>query len=186
MFIDFLALMLIDLVAGLLLFAVYFFWFLEEGQQKMAAGFLAVGFIQTVTGLDIIFRWPLPGSYNVGFGEPAVMFGVLFFTLGLAILLDWDLLSLGIVAVIFGAVAIVVGIRILNLGLTKEPVLTFFAYLLSGLVGLAALPGYYLREYPIIRALVALAALGAAILWAITGYASYWGHLESFAKWKPS
>jgi len=48
------------------------------------------------------------------------------------------------------------------------------------------LPGYYLREYPIIRALVALAALGAAILWAITGYASYWGHLESFAKWKPS
>ncbi|WP_455382745.1 DUF981 family protein [Salinispira pacifica] len=186
MFIDFLALMLINLVAGLLLFAVYFFWFLEEGQKKMAAGFLAVGFIQTVTGLDVIFRWPLPSSYNVGFGEPAVMFGVLFFVLGLALLLEWDLLSLGIVAVLFGAVAVVVGIRMLSLGMTKEPILTFFGYLLSGIVGLAALPGYYLREYPIVRALVALAALGAAVLWAITGYASYWGHLESFAKYKPS
>ncbi|HUX12999.1 MAG TPA: DUF981 domain-containing protein [Spirochaetia bacterium] len=185
MFIDFLALMLINLVAGMVLFAVYFFFFLEEGQKKMAPGFLVVGFLQLVTGLRVIFTWPIPGSFNITFGEPAVLFGALFFTLGLALLLDWDLLSLGIVAILAGFVAIVVGIRIANLGFTKEPIVAMLGYLLTGIVAVAALPGYYLRQYTIVRVLVALAALGAAIIWAITGFGSYWGHPESFAKWKP-
>jgi putative membrane protein len=185
MFIDFLALMLIILVAGMLLFAVYFFWFLEDGQKKMAPGFLVVGFLQLVTGLKVIFSWPLPGSFNISFGEPAVLFGALFFTLGLALLLDWDLLSLGIVAIIGGIVAIIVGLRLANLGMTKEPIVAMLGYVLTGIVGIAALPGYWLRRYPIIRILVSLAALGAAIIWAITGFGSYWGHLESFAKYKP-
>jgi len=185
MFIDFLALMLILLVAGMVLFAVYFFWFLDNDKKKMAPGFLVVGFLQLVTGLKIIFSWPIPGSFNISFGEPAVLFGALFFALGLALLLDWDLLSLGIVGMLSGVVAIIVGIRLANLGMTQEPVVAMLGYLLTGIVGIAALPGYWLRRFTIIRVLVSLAAIGAAVIWAITGYASYWGHVASFAKYKP-
>jgi putative membrane protein len=131
----------------------------------------------------MIFTWPLPSSFNIAFGEPAVLFGALFLALGFALLFDWDLLSLGIVGMLGGLVALVVGVRIMDMGITKEPLAAMVGFVLTGIVGVSALPGYYLRRYTVIRVLVTLAALGAAFVWAITGYASYWGHLEQFAGW---
>lgn len=185
MFIDYLALMLINMVIALVLFAWFFFKHLEEGRKVMAPGFLMTGFISIVTGFFTITHWPLPSSYNVVYGEPAVLFGVLFFTAGLALLFDWDLTSLGIFAFISGVVAVIVGIRMLTLNMSKEPAVTMLGFLLTGIVGIAALPGYWLRKYPIIRILVALAALGAAVIWAINGFGAYWGHPASFIKYAP-
>jgi putative membrane protein len=184
MFIDFLAMMLIDLVIALVMFA-WFFFRIEADRKQMAPGFLMTGFLSLVGGLYICFKWPLPGSYNITFGEPAVLFGLLFFTLGIALLKDWDLTSIGIFAFFAGIVAVIVGIRILGLGFTKEPLATFLGFLLTGLVGIVSLPGYWLRKYPIVRMLVALAALGAALVWGITGFGAYWSHPASFAKWTP-
>ena len=184
-FIDFLPLMLVTLVAGMLLFSIFFFFFLEDGKKKMAPGFLLVGALELITGLDIILTWPLPSSYNIAFGEPATLFGAIFFFLGLALLFDWDLLTLGVIGILGGIMAIIVGVRLAVLHMTSEPVVAMLGFVLTGIVGIAALPGYALRRSTVIRFLVALASLGSAIIWAITAYASYWAHLVSFAKFTP-
>ena len=86
MFIDFLTLVMINLVAGTVLLA-YYLWrgIDEEDQRPYASGFFITGLVSLITGLQISFTWPLPGSYNVGYGDATTLFGVVF--LGTAIAL---------------------------------------------------------------------------------------------------
>ena len=65
MFIDYLTLMLMNLSAGLVIMAFFVFRFLDKDRKKMVPGFLASGFLALITGLRVIFTWPLPGSYNI-------------------------------------------------------------------------------------------------------------------------
>ena len=185
MFVDYLTVMLINLVAGLLLLALHLVAFIQRSPKKLAPGFLLTGFIGAATGLHMTLTWPLPGGHNIAFGEMSLLFGALFFFAGLALLRDWDLLGLGIYAVLAGAAAVVVGARILDKGMTKEPLVSFLGYLLTGAGGILVLPAYLLRKSAAVRVVVALVLAGAAVIWALTGYASYWGHLESFAKYFP-
>jgi len=185
MFVDYLTLMLINLVAGLLLLALHLVAFMERNPKKLAPGFLLTGFIGVATGLPMTLTWPLPGSHNIAFGEMSLLFGALFFFAGLALLRDWDLLGLGLYAVLAGAAAIVVGARILDKGMTKEPLVTFLGYLFAGAGGLLILPAHLLRKSTAVRVVVALVLAAGAVIWALTGYASYWAHLESFEKYFP-
>ncbi len=185
MFVDYVALMLVNLVIAMALVTLYFAKYINESPKVLAPGFLLTGFIGLVTGLHMIFRWPLPGSYNIAFGEVSVLYAALLLFVGIALLADWDLLSLGIFAVFAGVVAVVVGLRILNLKMTKEPLLAALGFVATGATGILSLPAYLTRKNPVVRYLAALAALGAAGIWAFTGYSSYWAHLESFAKWAP-
>src|SRR4030042_2280397 len=140
MFIDYLTVMLINLVAGLLLLALHLVAFMERNPKKLAPGFLLTGFIGAATGLHMTLTWPLPGSHNIAFREMSLLFGALFFFAGLALLREWDLLGLGIYAVLAGVAAVVVGARILNLGLTKQPLVTFLGFLLTGGGGILTPP----------------------------------------------
>jgi putative membrane protein len=185
MFVDYLTVMLINLVAGLLLLALHLVAFIQASPKKLAPGFLLTGFIGTATGLHMTLSWPLPGGHNIAFGEMSLLFGALFFFAGLALLRDWDLLALGIYAVLAGLAAVVVGARILNLGLTRAPLVSFLGYLFTGAGGILILPAWLLRKSVAIRVVVALVLVAGAAIWALTGYASYWGHLESFAKYFP-
>jgi putative membrane protein len=185
MFVDYVALMLIDLVLSMVLIALYFAKYINENPKVLAPGMLMSGSVGLATGLHMIFRWPLTSSYNIAFGEPMVLFSALLVFTGIAILADWDLLSLGIIAFLVGIVSVIVGIRILNRGMTKEPLVAALGFVGSGVAGILALPAYLTRKNPVLRILAALAALGSAIVWGFTGYASYWAHLESFAKWAP-
>ncbi|HUX20535.1 MAG TPA: DUF981 domain-containing protein [Spirochaetia bacterium] len=196
--IDFLAMDLVILAVALVLVAWFFVRYINEDQQKVAPGFLAVGFLAGISGLDIIFRWPLAGSYNIVFGEPLAMFGVLLFFTGLALLKGWDLHTIGIFAVFAGLVAIVLGIRMwygievtdksgqkVLKGMTQEPALAGLSFILTGVGGMLTLPAYILRKNMAIRVIVAVIFLVAAVLFAFTGYGSYWTHPESFATSKP-
>jgi len=122
MFVDFLALLLVNMVAGFVLLAVYVFKGLDDQEQRHWAPGLAIcGGIALVFGAYITACWPLPGSYNVAYGEMSVLFGAIFLATAVAMLAGWQLTSVAGYAFFAGLAAVVVGVRILNLGLTQAP-----------------------------------------------------------------
>lgn len=185
MFIDFLTLMLINMAVALVLFALYMAFYFEKNSKKMIPGFLMVGFIALATGLRTIFTWPLPGSYNILFGELTVMLGAIFFMAGLAILFDWNLITVGIFSLFTGAVAVLLGVRILDMQLTQEPLVAAVGYILTGATAILTLPAIALPKLKWLRWLTALAAICSAVIWALVGLPSYWAHIDSFSKWAP-
>ncbi len=185
MFIDYVALMLINLATGLVLLALFVILYPDHDPKKAAPGLLASGFISVATGLHMIFTWPLPGSYNIAFGGMAVLFGVLVFGAGLLGVFAWDLLGLAIYAALAGLAAVVVGVRIGVLGMTKSPALSLLGYVFTGAAGILTLPMYFLRKSLAFRIIVAAVMLVGAAIWAFTGYGAYWEHLEAFSKWSP-
>lgn len=188
--IDYLTLMLINMVAGLFILAYYVYRGLEATEQKRwVPGFAITGFIALVTGFHMIFTWPLTGSYNIAYGEITVLFGILFLGAALAIAKGWELHTVTIYAFLAGAAAILIGLRIINLGMTKEPALSGIGFILTGLGGIFAAPTLYfqaLRTSRTFRLLGAIVLIVAALIWALTGYNAYWGHLESFSNWVPA
>jgi putative membrane protein len=185
MFIDYLTIMLINIVAGLVITALFVLKYLEGERWKAAPGFLVTGFIALVTGFHLIFTWPLPGSYNIPFGEMTILYGALYIAAGIAVLMQWDLLTLAVYAVFAGAASIVLGIRIFDLKMTNDPLAAMAGFVLSGLAGVLSLPVYLLRKSAVVRILAAILALAAAAVWAILVFAAYWDHLSVFSKWVP-
>jgi putative membrane protein len=192
MFIDYLTLMLINMTAGLLLLAYYVYRGIgAEDVKPWVPGFTMTGFIALTTGLYMSFTWPLPGSHNIAFGEMSVMFGTLFLGAALALWKGWKMSTVSIYAVFAGLAAIVIGARVINLGMTRSPVISGIGFILTGLGGFFAWlcclaePVLSLRTNRTLRAVGALVLIVAAVIWAFTGYAAYWEHLESFSTWVP-
>ncbi|HET7839716.1 MAG TPA: DUF981 domain-containing protein, partial [Rectinemataceae bacterium] len=185
MFVDYLTVMLVNMIAGLVIMALFVYRYMDGDRKKVAPGLLMSGALALVTGLHMSLTWPLPGSYNIAFGEMAVLFGILFLFLGIASLADWELLTLAIYAVFAGVASIVIGIRIFDLKMTSEPLISAGGFVLTGLAAVISLPVYYLRRFRLVRILASLALLGGAAIWAAIGYLAYWAHLANFAKWAP-
>ncbi len=186
MFVDYLTLMMVDLIAGLGLLAYYLYARESLQERAYAAGFGAVGLLGLILGLGMVFTWPLPGSYNILFGEAMALFGLVFLAAGVALGLSWDLRPVGVFAFFAGFYAILGGARILSLGLTREPLLSGLAFILAGLVGLLALPLYRLVLTSLVfRRIAALGLVAVAILWGVTFANALWGHLETFREWLP-
>jgi len=190
--IDYLTLMLINMTAGLVVLADYVYrGIVAEDKRPWAAGFAITGFVAVATGLHMSFSWPLPGSHNVLFGEPTVLFGTLFLGAALALSNEWSMGPVAIYAFFAGLVAVVLGVRLIDMGLTRSPVMAGVGYILSGLGGLLAWlccllhPVVSLRSSRTLRIVGALVLLGAAAIWALTGYAAYWDHIESFSDYVP-
>ena len=188
MFIDYLTLIMINLVAGTALLAHYLYKGLEEKDQRAyAAGFGAVGLLGVVLGLTLTFTWPLPGSYNVGFGETTTLFGIVFLATALALSQGWNLMPVAIYAFFAGVDAILVGVRIISLGITKLPLLSGTGFILAGLGGVLAAPGLrFLKSSKAFRTIAALVLLVTALVWAFTFYNALWGHMASFTEWVPA
>jgi putative membrane protein len=187
MFIDYLTLVMINMVAGTVLLAYYLWRGIDETDQRAyAAGFGGVGLVALITGLMISFTWPLPGSYNVGYGDATTLFGVIFLGTALALSQSWSLVPVAIYAFFAGVDAVIVGVRILSLGLTQEPLLSAIGFVLAGLGGLFAAPFFmFFRNSRVFRMLAILVLLATAAIWAVTFYGSLWGHMASFSKWLP-
>jgi len=188
MFIDYLTLIMINLVAGTALLAYYLFYGMDaKDQRPYAAGFSIVGLLGLVLGLALTFTWPLPGSYNIGYGETTTLFGAVFLAAGIALAMGWDLLPVAIYAFFAGVDAVLVGVRIISLGLTKEPIMSGIGFVFAGLGGVFAFPFLkWFKGNKVLRTVAALVVLVTVLLWAITFYGSLWSHLEVFAKWVPA
>jgi putative membrane protein len=187
MFIDYLTLAMINLVAGTVVLAYYLWKGMDDQDQRpYAAVFGVTGLLALVLGLHMSFNWPLPGSYNIGFGETTTLFGVVFLATALALSQGWSLLPVSIYAFFAGVDAVLVGARILSLGLTKEPIMSAIGFISAGLGGVFAAPFFlWFKNNKTFRMLAALVLLATAALWAVSFYGALWGHLESFSKWVP-
>jgi len=186
MFVNYLTLMLINLVAGLFLAAHYVYWGLDKPDQKpWAPGFAMVGLIALATGLHMIWNWPLPSSYNIAYGELSALFGIIFLGAALALAKGWKLLTVGIYACFAGLAAAIVGLRIIVLGMTQQPLVSGTGMILAGVGGALFPLARHFKANRSVRVIVALILVGAAAIFAVTGYLAYWGHLADFAGWAP-
>ena len=164
MFIDYLTLLMINMVTGTALLAYYVLkGVTTEDSRPFAAGFLMVGLVAFLGGAHMVTTWPLPGSYNIGFGESTLLFGVVFLGAAWSLAKGWDLLPVAIYAFFAGIDAVLVGLG-----------------------GIAAAPGLaLLKKSQVFRYIAAAVLLVVTAFWAYTFYSSLWGHLESFPTWLP-
>ncbi len=187
MFIDYLTVLMINLAAGTALLAYFVLkGITSEDNKGFAAGFAVVGLIALVGGAHMSLNWPLPGSYNIGFGESTLLFGAVFLGAALAVAKGWDLMPISIYAFFAGIEALLVGIRIIDLGLTKSPLISGIGFILAGLGGVAAAPGLaLLKKNQTFRYLAAGTLILVSLFWAYTFYNTLWGHMDSFSSWVP-
>lgn len=185
--VNYLTLMLINMVAGLVLLATFVYQGLDNtSARRWIPGFGMTGAVALATGLHMVWNWPLQGSFNIAYGETTVLFGILFITTSLALALGWDLFTVTLYAFFAGAVAILTGLRIIDLGITQRPLIAGLGFILTGLGGVLATPTLlYFKTNRTWRLLAVAVLLAAALIWAFIGYYTYWGHLESYADWQP-
>ncbi len=178
--------MLINLVAGLFLLASYVYYGLDQANQKRwIPGFGITGAIALLTGLHMTFTWPVRGSFNIAYGETTILFGILFIATSIALAQGWDLITIAIYGFFAGLAALLIGIRIINLDLTKRPLLTGIGFILTGLAGIFAAPTLYLRTNRTLRLVGTIILIAAAFIFALTGYLTYWGHMADYSNWQP-
>jgi len=182
MFIDYVTLMLANMVAGLLVLA-FFLWRdaadpRPETARKWAPAMAIPGLVAAVTGFAMTFTWPLPTPFNIAFGETSVMFGVLFLAAAWALARGWDLLPLGIYAFVAGLVGILLGVRIWHLGLTQSPPLSAIGFILTGSGGLFAGLVLWFRRNPLLRRTGSVVLTLAAAIWLFTAVMGYWMHMK--------
>lgn len=186
MFINNLTLMLINMVAGFVLLILYIARGLGQSDQRSwVPGFAMTGLVALLTGLYVIWRWPLPGSYNIAFGEMTVLFGVIYLGAALGMALGGNLLSVAVYAALAGLAAIVVGVRIIDLGMTLQPVMAGIGFILAGASGPLLLLYHYVPSKRVLRVLAAVVLGVAAVIFALTGYLAYWSHLADYSAWPP-
>jgi putative membrane protein len=188
MFIDFLTLVMINLVAGTVLLAYYLWKGLDEENQKpYAAAFFVTGLVSLVTGLQLSFTWPLPGSFNVGYGDATTLFGVVFLGMAIALWQAWSLIPVALYSFFAGIDAVIVGVRIYSLGLGQEPLVAAIGFILAGLGGIGAFPFLqWFRDNKAVRWFAIAVLVVTAAIWAVTFYGALWAHMASFSKWVPA
>jgi len=186
MFVDYTGVMLVGLGAGFVVLAHYLYRNPERDErQAWAAAFFVSGLIGLVTSVPMILTWPLPSSYNIAFGEPALFLSVAYIGAAITLALKWEPLLPALFGFFGGLIALVVGARIIDLGMTQAPLLSGLGYLSAGLGGCLTLPAINWRHIRWIALLAAILLGLAALVFLFTGYEAYWGHLAQFAKWAP-
>ncbi len=186
LFIDYVTLMLINMTAGLVLLAWYIWMGLDDADQpRWAPAFAIVGAVALLCGLKMSWGWPLPGSYNAAYGDTSVLLGALFVGAAVSMAKSLDLKPLAVYAFFAGAASILVGVRVIGLGLTMSPLISGVGFILTGLAGVCVGPTLRLRRNRTVRVVGVVTLLTAAAIWALNGYLGYWVHLQSLAKWAP-
>lgn len=189
MFVDYLTIFMGDIVAGFALL-LYFVWSGMELQKSkaFAPAFGAVGLIGVITGLHMTLTWPLPGTYNIVFGEAFTLYGFVFLAAAFALAKEWDLTPVTIFGLVAGVYALILSAAVLKYGLTKHPTETFLAYLGAGLTGVLSPVVWKLRNNKVIRVLAIILLVLTLIAWFTTMYGSLIGHTDpqgGFGKWVP-
>jgi putative membrane protein len=185
MFIDWLTLLLVNMMVALVLHSLFMGFWIDKDPKKVIPGFLLTGAIALIAGFRMAFTWPLPGAYNIIYGELSVLLGAFFFMAGLSIHFGWNLLTIGIYSLFGGAVAVLMGVRIWVSGMTSEPFVAGLGFVVTGATAVLTLPGLALPKMKWIRWLAALGAIGSAVIWILVGFPAYWGHIDAFGKWLP-
>ena len=118
-FIDPLTVMLLSLGMSALLLALYYF---KVGSGKKDISSLVVrafilGLFNAVSGFLMSFTWPLPGSYNMLFGDPLLVLGLLMIAGSYMISKGMDMKVLSLLGFLLGVYLIVGMIGITQFGM---------------------------------------------------------------------
>ena len=188
MFIDYLTLVMINLVAGSILLAYYLWKGIDEKDQRpYAAAFFVAGLVGVVTGFQLSFTWPLPGSFNVAYGDADTLFGIVYLGTAIALWQGWSLIPISIYAFFAGIDAIIGGMRLYSLNLGQEPLVAAVGFILAGLGGVFSFPFLqWFKKNQTVRWIAIAVLVVTAGIWAVTFYAALWAHMASFAKWLPA
>ena len=187
MFIDYVSLLLVNMMAGYFLLAGYVYRGLDgRDQTKWVPAFGLVGVVAFVFGMMMVLTWPLPGPYNSAFGEMSVLLGVTFLGAAVCLARGYSLVIVATYAFFAGLSAVVLGISIISLGLTLQPLLSGLGFILSGLAGVFAAPTLvWLRNNRSWRALATVVLVIVGFVWGATVYPEYYMHMKSFKDWVP-
>ena len=187
MFIDYLSLIIINMVAGLALLADY----LRKGQDQedqrpYAAAFGGTGLLALILGLNLSLTWPLPGNHNILFGETTTLFGAVFLMTGYALSQGWNLFPVSIFAFFAGIDAFLMGLNILFSKTSQEPLISVLGFLLIGLLGIFSAPYLmYFQNKNIFRWVAIGSLLITAAIWLLIFGGELWSHLDNFVIWIP-
>jgi putative membrane protein len=187
MFIDFLPLLLVNMAAGLFLLACYAFGErVRTNRPQWAPAFGITGLIAAIGGFYIIFNFPLPGPFNVAFGEMSVLLGLLFLGGSWSVSRAWSLKPLAIYSLFAGAAAVLIGVAHIKMGLTQTPLLAGIGFILTGAAGVLFGPAIWVSFLNWLRWLIGIGLIIASGIWAVIAGFAYWNHLTHFAKWAPT
>lgn len=94
-----------------------------------------LGLVILIMGFYGEMVWPLPGSYNILFGDPFMLLGIVLTSLAFALVLRQKIQFVGIMAAFSGLIAIYYGINAYNQGMTSSPIAMLGLYIAFGLTG---------------------------------------------------
>ncbi len=184
-FVDPLAIMLLG-VAMSATFIAYYIIGSAKGKRNLAnlAGpIFALGLFDFLSGFYMSFFWPLPGAYNMLFGDPMLMLGLIMLSGGFALYENLDVRPISLLGFLLGIYLFVESYGMvayqLEKGVYLPPALGFF--LVSALSGFVS-PVVYVTPknkgkiaYYFLAALVILVAIAAMFI----SLTSINGHLIS-------
>ena len=180
MMIDYVTLMLVNMTAGFFLLGCFVLRGLTtEDRNSWAPAFGICGLVAAVCGFVMTFTWPLPRPYSMAFGEMSVLLGVLLLGIALALAKGWELMPLAIYGFFAGAVAILLGARIIELGLTQNPHLSGIGFVLSGAAGVFSPVVVWQSEQKGLRTISSIVLFATSGIWAYTACLAYWAHIAA-------
>ena len=124
--------------------------------------------------------WPLPGSFNIAFGELSILFGGLLAALAWHLAKGWELRPLSFYALFAGLAALIVGTQFFRLELSQTPRLAGTGFLLAGLGGLGAYPTLRWSKNRSLRYTGASVLLVSSAIWGWFALSAFWAHLARF------
>jgi putative membrane protein len=183
LFIDNLTTMLYVLTAA----DVYIAYVLAKGRgmgRESSGPLLGLGFIALILGASVDLRWPLPGGYNIVYGDPYVLFAALLISAGVMSLVQSSLKGIEGLGVPMGIFVIIYGLSILENGLSTEPLVAASLFVLEGLSAIIASIALARGGRAPSYAAIALLGLSAIVALAIVVPATF-VHPVAFSKWFP-
>jgi putative membrane protein len=186
-FVDSLTVMLIGLAMGLALGAFYFFFRAREDEKMLNALIVpafVVGLFDFMSGFLMSFTWPLPGAYDMLFGDPLLLFGLILVMTSVAYYKKMNLGLIPVLSLLLG-IYVLVGaytiVQMKTLETGNDEITAVGLYIFSGIGALLAPIAYikpssgnkylYYAEWII---------LGIATVFALViGYTGFNAHLQS-------
>ncbi|EQB73370.1 MAG: hypothetical protein AMDU4_FER2C00073G0016 [Ferroplasma sp. Type II] len=183
-FIDPLAVMLLSLGISLALISA-FFYMAANGKdlKELTIPSFAFGFLDFLSGFLMSRYWPLPGAYNMLFGDPLLILGLLLMAGSIMIYKQQSLRTLSIPGLMLGIYLFVESAAIVNFKLEGGSHLlpAMALYVMSGISAVYSTVLFIKPEdnrkylYYIAFILLAITAFIALFL----GYGAIYGHLQA-------
>jgi putative membrane protein len=183
-FIDPLAVMLLSLGISAALISAFFFMAARgEDLKELVIPAFAFGFFDFISGFIMSELWPLPGAYNMLFGDPILILGLLLMAGSIMIYKQQSLRTLSIPGVMLGIYLFIESAAIINFKLESGDNLlaAMGLYIMSGVSAVYSVILFIKPEnnrkylYYIAFILLALTALIALFI----GYEAIYGHLQA-------